>query len=339
MVKLFQQMFRFIFPYLLQGVLSIFLAIPIVRAAPTNDLRLITFQQFIQHRPTYIQAIMYDITLATNVSYIKWQPNACFLGTIWNHVPPWEKAKVWPSKLTDFEAVDARWENIYWQYANTLFYTWTNHGDSTEQWDHKILRKAKVIRLDFWQLLNLGQIIAPPENLVWEKGILVATNQESKFVAKGVPQWDANGRVTTVQWTVKPFGWFHKKESQFTVRLFYEDPNFPNLPTRAISDAIPGLTKYINIRWIELSSRPHSIDEFRLRVEDFVPQVQQITTIKGDHYVSIRLKDRHVIAWREKPKVPERPRFKVLSVLVIGLLFVASLALVLWGWWKKRKPQ
>lgn len=320
MVKLFQQMFRFIFPYLLQGVLSIFLAIPIVRAAPTNDLRLITFQQFIQHRPAYVQGVVQDrvVGLSTNIYFIKWQQNAYFYGKM----PKKFHSMDWPKDIKEFGSIETRWNNEYWRVHDNAFEAWTNHGNPNEM---KLFLRVDNEYIPA-TLLNLGQNGIRIHDMHWENGQFVGTNQTEGFVLRGTPIFNSQGKISIIYWQRIPRGWFKKKPPKQIWRYFYEDNQFPNLPSR-IEYKTANLQGEIRIHWIALSSYPRSREEFALRLEDFLPRVEVFITPSNNVMVSYLLKEGQSFTWKP-PKPKPKPKKAYKTFLIILVIVIISLPLI-----------
>ena len=336
MIKLFQQKRWFIFPYLFPGVLSLLLAIPIVRAAPTNDLRLIGFREFITQPPPYVEARIdqYIPGFATNQYLVRWQKNAGLCAKYL--LPPKKDIKEWGLLPQHYRIVISRFHQVYYYVNQNTFLVATNTSNTFDVSPFNIYENTFFT--GFALLLNLGNTMMRGGGYHWIKGKLVGTNDFTGCVVIGTPKEVEGKRIKSIVFQCIRPGILKKDAIPMMHNYFYENKRFPNLPSRVEIHGSMPMT--IFLKWLEISSKPKGAERFRLRLEDFWDRVKYYEVLHNNQYITIVLTNNQISFRKASPRRISRPLYKNYRWVVLLVLSITVFLPLIWiaaGIIKKRK--
>jgi len=300
-------------------LLILFLTSPVF----ARDLHQLTFREFLEHRPAYIEAALVSSVIGlpggTITYYIRWQTNAGFYAAM----PGDRLAEFSIQKDPKWFAQNGFvgfWWNDEFYYVNLPDYSaWTNRNAAPE--DIKISSMPNVRGMEgscLPELFNLGIQLVPPGELIFQDNMLIGTNRQEKLMVKGhIVRKDEKNRIKEIRLGKVRLGILSilkKRLKPLKIFYFYEDDQFPYLPTR-IETIADNMKFRDSIRWMELLDRPKGRDAFVVPVRRLAPLIEQVTTVSNGVYVTVKLQESKVILHYPTHLQKKYPLFRIISLI------------------------
>jgi len=296
-----------------------------------RDLHQLTFREFLEHRPAYIEAALVSSVIGlpggTTTYYIRWQMNAGFYAVM----PGDRLAELSIQRDPKWFAQNGFvgfWWNDEFYYVNLPDYSaWTNRNATPEDIELSPMGNVRGIEESCLpKLFNLGIQLVPPGELIFQDNMLIGTNRQQKLMVKGhIVRKDERNRIKEIRLEKVQLGILKKQLKPLKIFYFYEDDRFPYLPTR-IETIADNMKFRKSIRWIELLDRPKGRDAFVVPVQRLAPLIEQVTTVSNGVYVTVKLQESKVVLHYPTHLQKKYPLFRMIGL--IGFLLVLGVPVI-----------
>jgi hypothetical protein len=291
------------------------------------------FKRFIEQPPAHVSAslIVEAAGFSTNSHYVKWQTNALFLGSLYNYAGPLGPE----TALEAYHTIVARYDNVYWFKNQNSFYCWTNRQVKAELDNSLLYTYQRNYETTVTDLLHLGCSLVPHGSIKWVGNEFQATNHSGSLLVRGRLNLSEGEGPLRMSCDLLPLPSSKEhRPAEWTFQYFYQNPQFPLLPTTVEQVSSSGVRSFVRIQWLCILDYTLTKHEFALSTQDFSGLVAY-TTISNQFLVITTTNGTRLE--RDRPLVAASADTRLRPIAILLLALFALAPAVGFGWRQCRK--